>query len=138
MLIPKAVDAMFVGWRDRINAEESIFLGPEWYDTLVTFKNNPSVIGFTVEQIVISTISSAGLRFGNTSIPPAQIFTFESRTARLSIDKQFTYYVPLRFNLKAIDLLFASIDVQQKTAHIVPIQTTVAKQHKDSEACILH
>ena len=134
MLIPKAVDAMFVGWRDRINAEESIFLGPEWYDTLVTFKNNPSVIGFTVEQIVISTISSAGLRFGNTSIPPAQIFTFESRTARLSIDKQFTYYVPLRFNLKAIDLLFASIDVQQKTAHIVPIQITVAKQHKDSEA----
>jgi len=101
---------------------------------LVTFKNNPSVIGFTVEQIVISTISSAGLCFGNTSIPPAQIFTFETRTARLSINKQSTYYVPLRFNLKTIDLLFASIDVQQKTAHIVPIQITVAKQHKDSEA----
>ncbi len=42
--------------------------------------------------------------------------------------------MPVRFNLKAIDLLFVSIDPQKKTAHIVPIQITVAKQHKDSEA----
>lgn len=42
--------------------------------------------------------------------------------------------MPVRFNLKAIDLLFASINPLEKTAHIVPMQITVAKQHKDSEA----
>ncbi len=118
----------------RINTEEPIFLGPEWYDTLITFKNNLSVIGFTVEQIVISTIASAGLHSGNFHLPPAQIFAFDGPTMRLSINKQFTYYMPLQFNQKVIDLLFASIDVQKKTAHVVPIQIAVAKQHKDSEA----
>jgi len=120
----------------RLNAEESIFLGDEWYDTLITFKNNPSVIGFTVEQMVISKIASAGLCSDKFQIPAAKIFAFETPTTRLSIDRRHTYYVPVRFNLKAIDLLFASIDPKTKTAHIVPIQiTTIAKeQTKDSEA----
>jgi len=43
--------------------------------------------------------------------------------------------VPLRFNQKAIDALFVSVDQKKKTAYLVPIQiTTVAKQHKDSES----
>ena len=45
----------------RINAEERIFLGLQWYNTLMAFKDNPSVIGFTVEQMVISQIASTGL-----------------------------------------------------------------------------
>jgi hypothetical protein len=118
----------------RINAKESIFIGAEWYDTLMAFKNNPSVIGFTVEQMVISKIASAGLRLRDIHFPAAQTVAFDTLTTRLSIDKPQAYYVPVRFNLKAIDLLFASIDLQKKTAHIVPIQITVAKQHKDSEA----
>jgi hypothetical protein len=97
-------------------------------------QEQPSVTGFIVEQIVISKIASAGLRLEKFRIPPAQIFAFETPTARLSIDKQHTYYVPVRFNLKAIDLLFASIDPKKKTAHIVPTQITIAKEHNDSEA----
>src|SRR5260221_6586273 len=50
----------------RMNAEESIFLGAEWYDTLIAFKNKPSVTSFIVEQIVISKIASAGLRWKNS------------------------------------------------------------------------
>jgi hypothetical protein len=118
----------------RIHAEESIFLGAEWYDTLIAFKNNPSVTGFIVKQIVISKIASAGLRLEKFNIPAAQIFAFNTPTVRVSIDKPHTYYVPVRFNLKAIDLLFASIDPKKKTAHIVPTQITIAKDHKDSEA----
>lgn len=118
----------------RANAEESFFLGAQWYDTLMGFKNNPPVIGFTVEQIVISKIASTGLCLGDFCLPAAQTFAFDTPTTRLSTDKPHTYYVPVRFNLKAIDLLFASIDPEKKTAHIVPIQITVAKEHKDSEA----
>jgi len=46
----------------RMYAEESIFLGSEWYLALTAFQNNPSVIGFTVEQMIISRIASSGLR----------------------------------------------------------------------------
>ena len=117
----------------RTNAEESIFLGPEWYNTLIAFKHNPSVVGFTVEQMVISKLASLGLRCADLDLPAAPIHPFDNPTTRSSIDKPATYYVPIQFNLKAIDLLFARIDATTKTAHIVPIQITIAEQHKDSE-----
>lgn len=41
----------------RRHLEEHIFVGSDWYDTLEAFKNNPSVIGFTAEQLVIATSS---------------------------------------------------------------------------------
>lgn len=96
------------------NAKESIILGAEWYDTLITFKNNPSVIGFTVKQIVISKIASTGLHLDGFYLPLAQIFAFNSPTMWLSIDKPSIYYVPVWFNPKAIDLLFASINVKRR------------------------
>jgi len=119
----------------RTNVKESVFNGAEWYDTLMAFKNIPSVIGFTVEQIAISKLASRGLHLRHIQLPAAQIVAFDTLTTRISIDKAQAYYVPVRFNLKTVDLLFASLDLQKKTAHIVAIQITVAKQHtKDYEA----
>ena len=44
--------------------------------------------------------------------------------------------MPLKFNKKAIDVLFVSVDRdrQTRTARLVAIQVTVAKQHEDSKA----
>jgi hypothetical protein len=117
----------------RENGEERIFLGNEWHKTLEHFKNNPSVIGFTVEQILISKMASAGLN-GSIVLPAAKIITFEGETTWLSVDEPLAYYVPLKFNKKAIDVLFVSVDRKAQTARLVAIQITVAKQHKDSEA----
>ena len=119
----------------RMHAEESIFLGAEWYLALEAFKNNRSVIGFTVEQMVISRIVSSGLKFGgNDSIPMAPILAFSGSVAALSTDKPSIYYVPLKFNLKAIDALYVAVDMAKRTARVVAIQITVAKRHKDSAA----
>ena len=115
------------------NGEEKIFLGNEWHKTLEHFKNNPSVIGFTVEQILISKMVSAGLN-GSIILPAARIITFEGEITQLSVDVPLAYYVPLKFNKKAIDVLFVSVDWQAQTARLVVIQITIAKQHKDSEA----
>jgi hypothetical protein len=117
----------------RKHAEEGIFLGPEWYQALEAFKNNRSVVGFTVEQMVISIIASRGLNFGgNKSIPPAPILAFSGNVAPLSTDNPSTYYIPLKFNLKAIDALYVAVDKANETARVVAIQITVAKRHKDS------
>jgi hypothetical protein len=118
----------------RIYAEESVFLGPEWYLALSSFKNNSPVIGFTVEQMIISRLASSGLRWGDTDlvILPAPLMPFSGSVTALSIDKPSTYYVPLQFNFKAIDALYVEVNEHKRTAKIVAIQITVAKRHTDS------
>jgi hypothetical protein len=118
----------------RKHAEEGIFLDPRWYQALEAFKNNRSIVGFTVEQMVISIMASRGLNFGgNKSIPPAPILAFSGNVTALSADKPSTYYIPLKFNLKAIDALYVAVDKANETAQVVAIQITVAKRHKDSK-----
>ncbi len=118
----------------RMHAEEGVFLGSEWYLALKAFKNNPSVIGFTVEQMVISRIASRGLRWGdNNEIPPTKITTFHGNIM-FSKDMPSTYYVPLKFNLKAVDAIYVEVNERQNTVTVVAIQITVAKRHRDSLA----
>jgi len=111
---------------------EGVFLDPQWYQALRSFKNNPSVIGFTVEQMVISKLATSGLCWADTSIPAASITSFTGTVTSLSIEKESTYYVPLMFNFKAIDALYVEVNQPQKTARLVAIQITVAKRHTDS------
>lgn len=119
----------------RIHAEERVFLGSEWYLALKAFKNNLSVIGFTVEQMVISRIASYGLCWGdNNKIPQTKITTFHGNTIAFSKDIPYTCYVPLKFNFKAVDAIYVEVNERKSTATIVAIQITVAKRHRDSPA----
>lgn len=87
----------------RMHVDENTFLGAEWYLALEAFRNNRTLVGFAVEQLLISRIASGGLK--NHSIPPAPISAFSGRVAALSTDNPSLYYVPLKFNSKAIDAL---------------------------------
>lgn len=118
----------------RIHGEERIFLGPEWLQTLECYRHNPSAIGFTVEQIIISQIASAGVESGRLSIRPAKIVAFEGDSTTISQEEEYAYYVPLKFNFKAIDALYVHLDRKKKAVRLVAIQITVAKWHTDSEA----
>jgi hypothetical protein len=114
--------------------EESLFLDDEWFTALENHKNNPSAIGFTVKQIVISEIASNGLNAGGLMIPPAKIKTFGGTMTRLSGEEGTTLYVPLRFNMKAIDALYVRVHTINHTAYVLPIQIAVAKWQSDSES----
>ena len=114
------------------NAKEGIFLGPERHWTLEIFKDNPSVISFTVEQMVISQITASEIQ-SELYLPPAKTITFPGGIIWLSKHEGQAYYVLIKFNQKAIDLLFVSVDLAMNSAHVVGIQITVAKNHKDSE-----
>jgi hypothetical protein len=72
--------------------EQHIFIGPEWLGALEAFKNNPSVIGFTVEQILLSKIASMGIASGTFSIPGAKITAFKESVARLQTETKSMYY----------------------------------------------
>jgi hypothetical protein len=118
----------------RRHGQESFFLGGQWHQAMRAFKNNPSVIGFIVEQIVISTIASYGLKIGAHVIPPTKVTMFEGNIPELSPNTAYTLYVSLDFNFKAIDSLFVALDHKTKVASVTGIQITIAKNHKDSEA----
>jgi len=77
-------------------------------------------------------MTSAGLS-GSIVLPAAKIIIFEGETTWLSVDEPLAY-VPLKFNKKAIDALFVSVNQQAQTARLVGTQITVAKQHTGSEA----
>jgi hypothetical protein len=42
----------------------------------------------------------------------------------------------LKFNLKAVDMVYAEIDECRETVKIAAIQVTIARQHVDSEATL--
>ena len=71
---------------------------------------------------------------GDFKIPAAKIVGIKSGMPMSSKAPKLAYYVPLKFNLKAIDALFISLNQKKKTVYVVAIQITVAEWHEDSEA----
>ena len=118
----------------RLCDEDIFFYIGGWLDTMNFYKNNPSAMGFTVEHLIISQIALNSICSDDFNIPPAEIVAFTDGSTSLSNDRALGYYVPLKFNRKAADVVFASIDQKNRTAHVVGIQITVSKQRKDAEA----
>jgi len=112
-----------------------LLCGSTWLLSLRTFKENPSVIGFLVEQAYLSAISRTGFHHGGIDWEsfPATIFQDDLIQAIPSVDCEI-FFVPENPFFKDIDALYLKVDVEEETALVVPIQITVAKTHKDSEA----
>ena len=114
----------------RANAEMRVFLDQSWLESLDAFRDNPSVIGFIVEQMVISQLADNGLSKNSPCLKQAKVLTFPGNHVALSPLPGTRLYVPQKFNLKAIDALYTSIE--GKVATIVPIQITIGT-HEDTE-----
>ena len=107
-------------------------LGHAWSVALVQYRDNPSVLGFLVEQQCIATIASSGLAITNRlQIPVTSITPFLGDVVEL---EKTGFYVPTKPNCMAIDWVYASVDEKNRTAHIIPFRITIAKTHSDSEA----
>jgi hypothetical protein len=118
----------------RQHSEEHIFLDRKWLDTLEFSPPNWSVIGYTVEQIIISALATSGLQAGNADIQPAKIITFEGALT-LDPEEPRVLYVPRNCDHEAVDAVYVSshkdMDKGRKdkgTVHVIPIQITVRKK----------
>jgi len=56
------------------------------------------------------------------------MMTFPGNVAALSKHRPSTHYVPLKFNLKAIDALHVEVNEQQKTAMVVAVAKRLPSQ----------
>jgi hypothetical protein len=112
-----------------------LLCGSTWLLSLHTFKDNPSVIGFLVEQACLSAISRTGFHYGGIDWKsfPATIFQDDLIQAIPSVDCEI-FFIPENSFFKDISALYLKVNVEEQTALVVPIQITAAKTHKDSEA----
>ena len=102
-----------------------------WSAAVYQYRDNPSVLGFLVEQQCIAIIASLGLRITDElEIPLTSITPFLRNIVEL---EETGFYVPTKPNCMAIDCVYAVVDETKRTAHIIPVQIAIAKKHSDSE-----
>jgi len=113
-----------------------LLVGNVWLQALRAFKDNPSVIGFLVEQACLSAISRTGFSHGsiNWESFPATLFQGDLIQAIPTTGDSEKFFIPKDPFFRDIDALYLKLDDQNKTALVVPIQITVSKDHADSEA----
>ena len=107
-----------------------------WLQSLRTFKNNPPVVGFLVEQACLSAISMTGFHHGGIKWQSFKATIFEGNLLEVipPPGNYEIFFIPGDPFFKDIDALYVKVDPKKKTTLVVPIQITVAKKHKDSEA----
>lgn len=113
-----------------------LMCGDTWIRSLRTFKNNPSVVGFLVEQACLSSISLTGfhhrdIEWGSLKATSFKGDLFEAITFSRNYE---SFFIPENPLFKDIDALYLKVNAVKETVLVVPIQITVAKVHKDSEA----
>ena len=110
-------------------------VGDVWLRALRTFKDNPPVVGFLVEQACLSALSTTGFNHGNINSWgsfPATLFEGDLIKAIPSTGDSEVFFIPKEriFGNKE----YFKVDDTKRTVLVVPIQITVAKEHADSEA----
>jgi hypothetical protein len=115
-----------------------LFLDSTWLNSLSTYKSNPSVVGFIVEQACLSAISETGFHHGGLNWGPIPAMIFGRSLGAIDYIPYLKdcemFLVPDTFNFRDIDALYIRVETIEKKVFIVPIQVTTAKEHKDSEA----
>src|SRR5947207_1754149 len=77
-----------------------MFLKQHWFISLLDTKN-PSMQGFIVEQLILSTISLKGFN----GYKPSKTISY-SDSPKIEWECQEALYLPLSFNFRAIDAVF--------------------------------
>jgi hypothetical protein len=110
------------------------FLSDDWVESLATYADNPSVIGFIVQQACLTAISEHGFHHGNVEWSSVTATIFETDLIQqLPRTTTSAFLVPADPNFKYIDALFIKVDEKSKTVFLAPIQVTINERHSNSE-----
>jgi hypothetical protein len=108
----------------------------DFLTALNDYIDNPSAIGFFIEQAILSSIAAHGLKIGQNIEDTMTVDMFAQKFPRFDTNAtNSVLHCPLDFNYRGIDgiiVRFVSTD-EKKTCFLFPIQITVAKTHSNSE-----
>ena len=121
----------------RRNAGGGTFLKQQWYNMVEYVGGNSSVLGFFVEQVLLSYIEKEGMILDGIKIPgmASAAFRILPQIPQNAAESP-VLYVPDAYNYKAIDGLIMSVDITdgRRVLEIMPLQITINNNHEDSEA----
>ena len=112
------------------------FLKKQWYNMVEYVGGNGSVLGFFVEQVILSGIEKEGMIMDGMKIPGMKSVGFRSLPKLPENQSESpVLYIPDAYNYKAIDGMIVSVGTfdKQKVLEIMPIQITINQHHEDSE-----
>ena len=110
-----------------------------WYGA-IAISPNPTVLGYLVEHVCLNAIENVGLKTvdPNLKTPLDKVFFDQQPDMKQLLNgcKTCQLYLPTIFNFPNIDALIVRVNNKGKGkgAYFYPIQITIAKVHKDSEA----
>jgi hypothetical protein len=103
-----------------------------------TFKDNPSIVGFLVEQACLSAISRTSFHHGGIDWESFPAIIFKGNLIQaIPPGNCEIFFIPENLFFKDINTLYFRVDVEKKTALVVPVEITVTKTHKDLEAAFI-
>ena len=111
---------------------EDIFIDSQWLNSFTFVKNNPSMLGFVVEQACLSSIAQNGIRVAGLGLDHMKTTTF-NQFPSYDNTVDHSLYIPSAFNFRAIDGLILQLDKTNRDACLIPIQITIAKNHSKSD-----
>ena len=115
------------------------FCDMDFLQSLPDYIHNPSVVGFMIEQAVLSSIALNGLNIRPETNRRMVVKAFEEEVPNVDDDTEGPIlYLPQAFNFKAIDGVIVVKEpepkegLSEKKLLVLPLQITVAERHSDS------
>jgi hypothetical protein len=130
-------------------SDNSHFLSPSWYEQLGTTGNNPSILGFIVEHMLLSAICAFGCPLASTGLEDKHSFQNSAPITRylhdypeLSPPKDdqapvTQLFVPVSHRCLYIDGILVHWNVKAKSVTIAPMQITIATSHSASDVSFM-
>jgi len=114
---------------------QDLFLGEDWFRILPNCGHQPSVLGFIVENIMISHLAKGSITLDNKKLGRMRIVELGAAYPSL-IDpylplNQPNIYIPVKWNHKAIDAIIIWPD--KPTLKVIAIQIAINNRHENSE-----
>ena len=121
-------------------ANNVVFAGVDFLKSLPKHIDNPSVAGFMIEKVVLSSISIYGLNAAKETNGSMIVESYHGEIQSLYPQMgDLVLHLPGSFNFKTIHGVIVrkagpKKDNTKKQLFVFPLQVTVAKKHKDSHA----
>ena len=111
-----------------------IFVSQKWYNIIEYVGYNASVLGFFIEQVLLSTIQKEGMYLDGANQNFKLVNTFDS-IPKIPEDGP-VLYIPQAWNHKSIDAITFSVSriEGRKILTVRPMQITINQRHQNSEA----
>ena len=110
---------------------EDHFLG--WGPAIIANYSNKPLLGFTIVQMCLSSISQRGLHLAGLDFGVMKATTFSGSCLDINIESPLALYFPHSYYSSALDGVVFSMNSEEKVAQVVLLQVAIGRRHLGGE-----